>query len=106
MKFISAITFLIPLASTLFATIADSSDTIEVSFYAEASCDFGFIEARTVAVDECFALANDTWFGYYLVPSTIPDDLLDQGLQLEAGDTNPVDCSVGRCVELSETLGC
>jgi hypothetical protein len=106
MKFTGAAALFFHLASILPTTTADSSNTIKVSFYTEAGCDSGFIETRTVIVDECFALTNDTWFGSYLVPSSIPDSILNQGLQLEAGDTNPVDCDVGRCVELSETLGC
>lgn len=103
MQLFKVSTFVAALAAMLRITHAD---TISVSFYTEPDCNLGYIETRTVAVNECFALTDDTWFGSYLVPSSIPDSLLNQALQLEAGDTNPVDCSVGRCVELSTTLGC
>jgi hypothetical protein len=105
MHLLKITSFLAPLAVILHTTIAQS-DTIDIAFYSKAGCDSGYIETRTVAVAECFALANNSWFGSYLVPSTIPDSLLGQGLQLEAGDTNPVDCDVGRYVLLSESLGC
>lgn len=101
---------------TLFATLTsviqskplsiDIVDSVDISFYTEEGCNIGFIETRSVTVNECFALTNGTLFRSYLVPSSIPDSLVNQSLYLEAGDSNPVNCDIGRCVELSTSLEC
>lgn len=109
MLFVNLVTVSASLAVTFTSSAAAStvsSNTIDVAFYTSNDCGSGYIETGSVAVGHCFALTDDTWFGSYLVPSYIPESLLSQGLQLEAGDTNPVHCSVGRCVVLSESLGC
>ncbi|KAH8807688.1 hypothetical protein F5884DRAFT_345345 [Xylogone sp. PMI_703] len=106
MVFTKLIAFFAPLAVVVQAVAVASSDTVDVAFYTSNNCDLGYIETKSVAINQCFALTDDIWFGSYLVPPSIPKSILDQNLLLEAGDTNPVDCSIGRCVELSESLGC
>jgi hypothetical protein len=106
MKFINLVAVGGPLATKLLAVSAASSDTVDIAFYTSDDCGSGYIETKSVAFGQCFALKDNIWFGSYRVPPSIPESLLHRGLQLEAGDTNPVDCSIGRCVELSERLGC
>lgn len=105
MHFLEVASFIASIVALRQIVKADSTDSISISFCTGCSCEEVYILTRTVAVNECFALADKQHLvrllsGTSLIPESPRQELL------EAGDTNPIDCDAGRCVLLSEDLGC